>query len=231
MEKLISKWKQGWRLLYSDDPISFYTFFTIIFAECSYLWNFQPIFVSVPFNAILIGYVINVLLSTLSKELFRGTKKEVVFTVVYLLTFVILFTMGCFVNIFINIIITAIPFGITALWIRFREYQRNMLTYTKTDVTVSKLIYYFAKIKVYVNKVTLKQTLYIMSQVVVIFLPFVVFAISFKLLPIVPSFLENIALVLYVILVPFIAVLEQEVAKYNIFEMAYMTTWKKEKEK
>lgn len=231
MEKLISKWKQGWRLLYSDDPVSFYTFFTIIFAECSYFWAFQPAEFSVLFNVVLIGYVINVLLSALGKGLFKGTPAEVLFTILYIVTFIILFAMGCCINIFISIIITVIPFGITALWIRFREYQRNMLTYVKTDKAVDKLLLYLKKIKMPVDKSILKQTMYIMSQVIVIFLPFIIFAILLKFLPLVTQWIKNIALVGYVIFIPVMALLEEELSTYNIFEMAYIIAWRKEKKK
>ena len=139
--------------------------------------------------------------------------------------------MGCCINIFISIIITVIPFGITALWIRFREYQRNMLTYVKTDETVDKLLLCLKKIKMPVDKSILKQTMYIMSQVVVIFLPLIIFAIFFKFIPIATPLVKNIALVGYVIFIPVMALLEEELSTYNIFEMAYIIAWRKEKKK
>lgn len=230
MKKLISEWKKGWRLLFSDDPISFYTFFTIIFAESSYLLAFKPLEISVLFGTILIGYVTNVALSSIAKLWLQDTQAEPLYTILYVLTFIILFTMGCFINIYICIIITIIPIVITALWIRLREYQRNILTYVKTDDTIDRILDYFVDEEVHNNKIILKQILYRFFQIVLVFLPFVIFAIFFKLSSIVPHFLENIALVAYVIFMPFIALLEQYVAQYNIFEMAYMTRRKAKKE-
>lgn len=222
MKNLISTWKKGWQLLYSDVQISFYTFFTIIFAESSYFWAFQPVSISIPFNAVLMGYVINVLLSALGKGLYRETKKEVLLTINYLLIFIILFIIGCFVNIFISIIITIIPFGMTALWIRFREYQKNMLTYAKTDKIVEEILKWLRKIGIKLDKLAFKKTLYIMSQLLLICIPFIIFAIFFKFIPIGTLLAKNIVLIIYLIIIPFISLLEEKLSTYNIFEIAYV---------
>lgn len=222
MKHLISTWKKGWQLLYSDEQISFYTFFTIIFAESSYFWDSQPVTISIPFNAVLMGYIINVLLSALGKALYKKTKKEVLITIIYLLTFIILFMIGCFVNIFISIIITIIPFGMTALWIRFREYQKNMLTYAKIDKFVEKILKRLTKIGFELDKLAFKKTLYILSQLLFISIPFIIFAIFFKFIPIGTLLIKNIVLIIYLIIIPFISLLEKELSTYNIFELAYI---------
>ena len=39
-QNLIDVWLDGFEAL-TDDRISFYTFFTVILAECAYLWGFH----------------------------------------------------------------------------------------------------------------------------------------------------------------------------------------------
>ncbi len=127
MKNLINHWKEGLCYLFSDDLTSFYTFFTIIFAECVYLRIFYTTPIIIPFTIILIGYVVNVIVCALFKGGWEGTRIEVVFTIIYSIVFVILFIIGCFINVKLSIIMTIIPLIVTAILIGIRESRCTLL--------------------------------------------------------------------------------------------------------
>ena len=90
MKKLIVEWKRGVGCFFGDNLISFYTFFTLIFAECVYLWVFYEKNLAITFIAILLGYVLDVIVCAWYKGSHEGTIIEVVFTIIYDVTFVVL---------------------------------------------------------------------------------------------------------------------------------------------
>ena len=115
MKKLKSIWKEGLAYLRGDELISFYTFFTIIFAECAFLRVFYESSIIIPFTIIFIGYIVNITLCAWLKGLSEGTKLEILFVVLYIVAFILLFVVGCFINIKISIIMTVIPIIVTAI--------------------------------------------------------------------------------------------------------------------
>ena len=123
MKNLIENWNNGLHYLITDDLISFYTFFTIILAECSYLLGFYEFADAIPITIILLGYMLNVIVFARLKGNAEGTKLELVFSILYVTVFVTLFVIGCFFNLAISITTTAILFGVTALWIVIRYHQ------------------------------------------------------------------------------------------------------------
>ena len=127
MKNLISNWKTGLCYLFSDDLISFYTFFTIILAEFVYLRIFCVDPIIMPFTIILTGYVINVLVCALLKGYFEGCILEVIFTAIYSIVFVILFLIGCSINVKISLIVTIIPLIVTAILINIRVNNSTLL--------------------------------------------------------------------------------------------------------
>lgn len=127
MKNLINHWKEGLSYLFSDDLISFYTFFTIIFAECVYLRIFYSNSIVIQFTIILLGYVVNIIVCAWFKGYWEVTKVEVVFTIIYSIVFITLFIIGCFINIKISIIMTIIPLIITAISIVLREGNYTVL--------------------------------------------------------------------------------------------------------
>ena len=104
MKNLINHWKKGLCYLFADDLISFYTFFTIIFAECVYLRVLYSTPIIVPFTIILIGYVVNVIVCALFKSILEKPRIEAVFTVIYPIVFIILFIIGCSINVKLSIV-------------------------------------------------------------------------------------------------------------------------------
>lgn len=128
MKSLMQHWKEGLSYLFSDENlISFYTFFTVILAECVYLRSVYANSIVMPFVIIFLGYIVNILVCAWLKGNWEGTRLEVVFTIIYCIVFIMLFIIGCFINMKVSIIMTAIPLMATAIAIWIREKFCNIL--------------------------------------------------------------------------------------------------------
>lgn len=220
MKKLIENWNNGLNYLITDDLISFYTFFTIILAECSYLLSFHEFADAIPITIILLGYMLNVIVFARLKGNAEGTKLELVFSILYVTVFVTLFVIGCFFNLAISIITTAILFGVTALWIVIRNHQD---TFYYLPEGLPKITYL-------INNLFGNKIFWILSQIVIIGGPFIVFVIFCTKIPFLPIVLKVIIPLLYLSLSPLIANYEDDSAALNVFELAYDITWSKEYE-
>ena len=220
MKKLIENWNNGLHYLITDDLISFYTFFTIILAECSYLLSFHEFADAIPITIILLGYMLNVIVFARLKGNAEGTKLELVFSILYVTVFVTLFVIGCFFNLAISITTTAILFGVTALWIVIRNHQDTF--YYLPDG--------LPKITYLINNLFGNKIFWILSQIVIIGGPFIVFVIFCTKIPFLPIVLKVIIPLLYLSLSPLIANYEDDSAALNVFELAYAITWSKEYE-
>ena len=220
MKKLIENWNNGLHYLITDDLISFYTFFTIILAECSYLLSFHEFADAIPITIILLGYMLNVIVFARLKGNAEGTKLELVFSILYVTVFVTLFVIGCFFNLAISITTTAILFGVTALWIVIRN---NQDTFYYLPDGLPKITYL-------INNLFGNKIFWILSQIVIIGGPFIVFVIFCTKIPFLPIVLKVIIPLLYLSLSPLIANYEDDSAALNVFELAYDVTWSKEYE-
>lgn len=220
MKNLIENWNNGLHYLITDDLISFYTFFTIILAECSYLLSFHEFADAIPITIILLGYMLNVIVFARLKGNAEGTKLELVFSILYVTVFVTLFVIGCFFNLAISITTTAILFGVTALWIVIRNHQDTF--YYLPDG--------LPKITYLINNLFGNKIFWILSQIVIIGGPFIVFVIFCTKIPFLPIVLKVIIPLLYLSLSPLIANYEDDSAALNVFELAYDITWSKEYE-
>ena len=216
LEKTVDMWTDGVSYLFGDSLISFYTFFTLIFAECAYLWAFCEKALAISFSVILLGYVLNVGVCAWFKGMHEGERKELVFTILYVADFVVLFAIGCFINFWLSIILTVIPFAITALWIAIREFQICIFvgTHSKIVMLISKL---------FRNKI-----FNLASQLIVVGAPYVVFITCLAQIPTLYTWLKITISVLYFMCMPFIAYYEDESAALNIYELAYEVIWSKE---
>lgn len=220
MKNLIENWNNSLHYLITDDLISFYTFFTIILAECSYLLGFYEFADAIPITIILLGYMLNVIVFARLKGNAEGTKLELVFSILYVTVFVTLFVIGCFFNLAISITTTAILFGVTALWIVIRNHQDTF--YYLPDG--------LPKITYLINNLFGNKIFWILSQIVIIGGPFIVFVIFCTKIPFLPIVLKVIIPLLYLSLSPLIANYEDDSAALNVFELAYAITWSKEYE-
>lgn len=219
MKRLFESWKDiAIGYLISDDLISFYTFFTVIFAECAYLWAFQTTGVAIGLTIVLLAYIVNVLVFAWLKGDYEGTKQELTIARLYVISFCVIFIIGCFISFWLNIMLTAIPFVITFWWIVIRDYQdTNYVGFGGIVGVIGKL---------FNNKV-----FWIISQIIVIGLPYVAFTRMLVLIPYIPLVLKIVISIVYLICAPFIALLEDEILAQNIFEIAYDIYYDEEYEK
>lgn len=215
MKKLIEAWTYGLSYLLGDIVISFYTFFTVAFAEVAYLWASQEEALAIPFTVIFLGYVLNVIVCAWFKGEWEGERKEVLFAIAYVVTFGILFVIGCFINFKMNIIMTVILLATTAVNIAIREWQSCA---------------YFGKFRkdnelVYVLKMSFKKIIYTLSQALVLGGPFVAFAVYLEQIPNLHVVLKVVIPIAYFLCIPLIAYYEDSSSARNIFELAYYITW------
>lgn len=208
MKKLLEKWKFGSFCLIQDDHISYYTFFTIILAECSYLWVFHKPEIAIPLTLIMLGYIVNVIVTAWIKGIFEGTMFDTILSIIYVVVFVLLLIFACYYNMAIGIIFNVILFGATALSIIIRGYQNTV------HCSPNKFTYIMERL--FANKV-----FWVISQIIVIGVPFITFTVLFAQITIIPIALRIIVPVLYAVIVPFIAALEDDLCACNIFELIY----------
>ena len=175
---------------------------------------------AIPITIILLGYMLNVIVFARLKGNAEGTKLELVFSILYVTVFVTLFVIGCFFNLAISITTTAILFGVTALWIVIRNHQDTF--YYLPDG--------LPKITYLINNLFGNKIFWILSQIVIIGGPFIVFVIFCTKIPFLPIVLKVIIPLLYLSLSPLIANYEDDSAALNVFELAYDITWSKEYE-
>lgn len=208
MKKLIGEWKRGVEYFFQDELISFYTFFTLIFAECAYLWAFSEETWAFCLTVVLLGYVFNVIVCAWLKGASEGTKLEAAFTFYYSFAFVMMFAAGCLFNAKMTIILTVIPFSITALWIGIRGFQVCVFCGFPKPVMLI--------IKLFRNKI-----FNICMHILVIAVPFVAFTICLVQIPKLDVAWKIIIPIVYAFCIPLIALYEDCSAGLNIFELAY----------
>lgn len=210
MKHIASMWQVGWLYLFGDDLISFYTFFTIIFAECAYIRAFYPGNIANAFTFVLIGYVVNVIICTILKGFYEGENIELLFSISYVIAFCFLLVIGCFINAMLSIILTIIPLIITALWIVIREQQNTLY------------LWYDDKLILHINKVFENKILYVLSQLLLVGGPFIAFTICLAMIPGLSLALKIVIPVIYLLIMPLIAFFEDESSARNIFELIFL---------
>ena len=218
LEEACEMWGDGLSFLITDDLISFYTFFTVIFAECAYLWAFYEEAVAIQFTVILLGYVLNVIVGAVLKSWHEGERKEVYCAILYVLIFAVLFAIGCFFNVLLSITMTAIPFVITLIWINVRVFQDTIF------------VGYNSKIVTLLSNLFANKAFWLFSQIVVLGGPFIAFAVCLAQIPTLATIWKIVIPIVYAICIPFIAYFEDDMATCNIFELVYDISWSKEQE-
>lgn len=192
-------WKEGFSYLLSDDLISFYSFFTIIFAECIYLKVFcSNSSVAIPLIIVLLSYIVNIIVSSWLIGNYEFTDKVKKYSIIYLIVFVLLFIIGCFINIKLNVIITIIPLAFTKLATIIRDFQDTEYIVLPDLITINLLI---------------------ISEIIVVVIPFFTLILSIVNIPMLPIWLKVTLILLYFVFMPFISYLEDVLASKNIFEL------------
>ncbi len=205
----VGLWMSAWNFLITDDLISFYTFFTVIFAECAFLFANYPLKQAIPLSLILCLHIVNVIICSYKKSYNEGTRLEKTTIVVYGGVYIALLLIGCIFSILLSVVLTIIPVVVTFLWVRIRNCQDTLGLNNIID-------------KIFGNKI-----FWCFSQIVVIGLPFAVFVYFVATIKGLPIVFKILIPVIYFILMPFLSFLEDENA-YDIFEIAFDVEWSKE---
>lgn len=194
MKGLLQKWDMGVSYLYADDLISFYAFFTIIFAECAYLRSSCPENVANMFTIILLGYVGNVILCSWGKGVCEIKEGQLAMSICYVMITVVLFVLGCIIDIKMNIALFAVPVVVTAVCVLLRSFYGSI---------GNRMLEGFI-------------------QLAVVVVPWVALVIAVTLIPGLPTAAQVLISAAHIICAPFVAYLEDNLACQNIFELAYM---------
>lgn len=217
MKSLFQIWRGGWAYLFTDDLISFYTFFTVVLSECAYLWAFCRASVAWPLTIILLGYIATIIISAVLKGCYEGERKERTVSIIYVIAMILWCVVGCFINFWPTIIMTAIPVAITFLWTVVRTFQDTVFLEDG-----------FGILTLLISKLFQNKVRWIISQIIIVGGPFVVFTIFVANIAEISIVLKILIPVLYLMIAPFIAIFEDESATCNVFEIAYDITWDKE---
>ena len=201
---MLGTWLDGFSVLVDDDLISFYTYFTMVFAEIAFLWSFFPD-IALPFTILLLLSCINIVVTSYLKSSYESTEKDVPITLGYRISFVVLCGIGCFFNWFASIVLFAIPLIITGLWIVIRNFQDTVFGHGVLITAISKM---------FQNKV-----FWVISQIVVVGLPISLLAAGICTTAL-PVWAKVILIIVYAAITPFIALLEDEMMGGDVFELA-----------
>lgn len=122
MKKVLNFWKTGWIYLLSDEcMLSYYTYFTIIFAEIVYLFLYKSR-IAIPFTILFALGIANICICPIIKLKYEGSKIELITSIIYVLVFVITFIIGCFINLKASIILLPLPWIVTAIYFWFVDF-------------------------------------------------------------------------------------------------------------
>lgn len=204
---LIERWKRGVGNFFEDELISFYTYFTLIFAECAYLWTVCEKTLAIQFTVILLGYVLNVVLCAWLKGETEGTKLEVVISIYYIIAFAMLCVAACFINAKMAIAMTAIPLVYTALCIGITRFPlASIQRYATMGIT---------------DELCKNKILFTCLRIVFVGAPLVAFAICLAQIPTLDVAWKIIIPIVYTFCIPLFALYEDCSAALNIFELAF----------
>lgn len=193
MKGLIKKYAWAVDLLIKNEANTFYSFFTVIIAECIYLWN-RYYSSAKYFTLISIAYILNVIICALLEVRYEGEKQGAIASSIYGIVFIALILIGCFINIPISIALVAIPIVITLL-ISARGWLLQI---------VFNFHFGFG----------------IFLNCLIAYLPCILFAFSVLKYMELDLIWKITIIMLYVLVAPLICYFEDETAALTIFELA-----------
>lgn len=220
MRDVFDNWIEGLEPLIIGDSISFYTYFTTIFAEISFLWAFFPN-IAIPFTILLPLCIVNVcvcygisqtveVIGPRTRE--KYNKKMKLLSKIYLILFCLIFIVGCFFNIIVSILTMIIPFAISELWAIIRKYR----LYYDLELPKSGFRYKIYKL-LHDNKFV-----NILSLTILLIIPIGLFITFLALTPL-SVFIKVIIVLVYLLLIPFISLMEDEWTECTgIFEAFFL---------
>ena len=207
----MDNWLEGWAYLLSDDLVSYYSYFTAIFAEIAILLGFGVENVLI-YTILLAGCIVNVLLTAFLKGCWfaETEKRQRTLGIVYAIVFAILFIIGCGVDLNNAPILFAIPLVWTAFANWLRGYQNSAFGFG-----FSERVY---KISAFIQK----PVVLVLSQILLMGLPIIALGYGVSLIDMGLGYKIAIT-VLSIILAPLWAYVEDTWATQNIFELVYET--------
>ena len=213
MKKLKCSYFHGLLGLLHDDLVSFFAFFTTILIEIAYIWTFE-VDNALTFTILLLACIVNVIAAAAWKgKVYGSFEKEQNQSQAYVLVLFVLFLFGCLVNFFNTLLLMGIPFAVAFIWINLRIFQNTIpLGFSEDSLTMK------------ISRLSRNKFVYALSCAVVLILPIVLFAISLAQTDL-PTPLKFMIPIVYALLSPFIAYMEDSLAAYNIFELASVQTW------
>lgn len=207
---MFDNWFEGWAYLLSDDLVSYYSYFTTIFAEIALLWGFG-VENTLIYTILLIGCIVNVFLTAFLKGCWFATEKwQRALGRIYAIVFAILFTMGCAIDLNNAPILFVIPLLWTGFAIWIRGYQNSAFGFGFPE-----RVY---KISAFIQK----PIVLIFSQILLIGLPIVTLGYGIAQIDMAIGYKITIT-VLSIIFAPLWAYIEDSWATQNIFELVYET--------
>lgn len=216
---LVDTYLDGISYLLGDDLISFHSFFTVILAECAYLWV-SPHANALGLTIVLLAFILNVLFFGALRGWFTDTRKEPLVAKLYIISTCAIFVVGLLIGKLDFIPLGVIPFLFTYFAVILRNQQDSDLFgdgWSPWQKAVNKFIHILP--------------IWILSQFLVIGAPLITLAIFVIKIPGLSMTLKIIVVILYIVLSPFLAFLEDNLATQNIFEMAFEILWSEEFEK
>lgn len=213
-ENWYDKWESGMYGLAIDDLTSFYTYFTLVFSEIIVLWvHYQAI--ALPFTILLSVSLVNILATSFLKGRFEGTKLELVFTILFWAILGGAFISGFFFNVAANLILFAIPIAYSAMSITIRIFQNSKVKSEIKFITVLSNLFG-------------NPLFWLITQLVVLVVPYWVLVSSILMLPIDSFYIKLAICVVYGMLMPYFAYIEDEWGAQNIFELGFTVVWSKD---
>ena len=213
---MLESWFEGWTYLFNDDLVSYYSFFTAIFAEIAFLWGFG-VEGAMLYTILLLGCIANVLFVAFMKGCwFCETKeRQQLLSRLYCAIYLFLIITGCLNSIKLTFALFVIPVAWTGFSIWLRGYQNSVfgpgfskkehVMYVISKIIQIPIILFFSGVLLLLAPVGL----------VTYFVAHIEMALIWKIvLP-----------VMVVIFAPFWAYIEDSWATQNIFELAYEIDW------
>ena len=199
-----------------EDLISFYAYFSTVFAEIAILWAFFPT-VSLTFTILLLSCVMTVLVCSFYKGRYMGEMTELFIAIEYVFALAVIFINGLVINWLFALILFTLPFIVSAIWVAIRRLQNIELTEDEP------------KIIIFIHDMFENSIIWTISQIILIGVPFLVFswAVAQNRLPSGTTF---VLIMMFIFFIPITSYLEDELGAQNVFEIAYAVYWDKEYE-
>lgn len=206
MKNFLYNYFGGLELLLSDDLISYFAYFTTILIQIAFLWAFE-ISNALFFTILLLICIVNVFIAAFWKSYVEGSKAEIIQSVAFPSAIVALFIVGCKANFVTSLLLFSIPLVVTRLWIIIREFQNTeFLGYNPESMTMK------------ISKLFHNKFVYILSYVITMIVP-IGLLILFTAMTALPTYLKILLPLLYILISPYIGLMEDEIATCSIFEL------------